>query len=226
MVSCPATNPARTTEQGAPHRGPALARCAEATVAHFEPIIAKLRLDRFGASCHRGRKLLDLMGLNSRETEEPEAAAAEDASSAAENDTVVQAFTPGRPEPAGTDPRQQSKREDTVPSQVYDLFSQAMAGRKQVLCRYDGHPRELCPTILGHSKGHEKALTYQFGGQSRSGLPRGGEWRCLWLDKVSDVQLRDGPWYAGNSHTQPQGCVETVDLDVNPASPYNPSRPL
>ena len=111
-----------------------------------------------------------------------------------------------------------------MPSRVYDLFSQAMFERKQVLCLYDGHPRELCPIILGHSNGQEKALTYQFGGKSQSGLPRAGQWRCLWLDKVSNVQLRDGPWRAGEAHTQPQGCVHIVDLDVNPNSPYNPAR--
>ena len=113
-----------------------------------------------------------------------------------------------------------------MPSHVYDLFSQAMTGRKQVLCLYDGCRRELCPIILGHSKGQEKALTYQFGGQSRSGLPSGGEWRCLWLDRVSNVELRDGPWHTGKTHKQPQGCVDVVDLDVNPLSPYNPSRRL
>jgi hypothetical protein len=115
-------------------------------------------------------------------------------------------------------------RRDAVPSRVYDLFSQAMIAQKQVLCLYDGYPRELCPIILGHSNGQEKALTYQFAGQSRSGLPRAGQWRCLWLDKVTNVQLRDGPWRAGDVHTQPQGCVQTVDLDVNPNSPYNPAR--
>ncbi len=101
-----------------------------------------------------------------------------------------------------------------------------MTERKQIRCLYDGRRRELCPIILGHSQGQEKALTYQFGGKSRSGLPPAGEWRCLWLSKVSDVQLRAGPWHAGASHTQPQGCVETVDLDVNPSSPYNPKRRL
>lgn len=111
-----------------------------------------------------------------------------------------------------------------MPSRVYDLFSQAMISQKQVLCLYDGYPRKLCPIILGHSNGQEKALTYQFGGQSRSGLPRAGQWRCLWLDKVSNVQLCEGPWRAGDTHTQPQGCVQTVDLDVNPDSPYNPAR--
>jgi hypothetical protein len=113
-----------------------------------------------------------------------------------------------------------------MPSLNYAQFERAMRMRKQIVCMYGGYPRELCPIILGHSQGQEKALTYQFGGQSKSGLPPRGEWRCLWLSKVSKVRLRDGPWFAGSSHTQPQGCVEIVDLDVNPSSPYHPKRPI
>ena len=111
-----------------------------------------------------------------------------------------------------------------MPSVVYKLFAQAIINRKQILCTYDGYPRELCPIILGHSQGQEKALTFQFGGQSSKELPPGGQWRCLLLSKVSEARLRDGPWRAGDSHRQPQGCVEIVDLDVNPASPYHPQR--
>jgi hypothetical protein len=109
-----------------------------------------------------------------------------------------------------------------VPSAVYQQFAQAMAQRKQILCDYGGYPRELCAIILGHSKGEEKALTFQFAGRSKSGLPPRGEWRCLWLSKVSNVRLREGPWHAGTKHSQPQGCVEDVDIDVNPSSPYHP----
>jgi len=109
-------------------------------------------------------------------------------------------------------------------SQIYHLFARALVTQKQIVCTYGGHRRELCPVILGHSSGEEKALTFQFGGSSSSGLPRGGEWRCLVLSNVSDVQLRDGPWHAGTSHNKPQGCVEQVDLDANPDSPYSPRR--
>lgn len=113
-----------------------------------------------------------------------------------------------------------------MPSSSYRLFEQAMRQRKQILCMYGGYARELCPIILGHSQGQEKALTYQFAGQSRSGLPREGEWRCLWLAKVSSIELRDGPWRSGSSHTRPQGCVEVVDFDINELSPYRPKRSL
>ena len=114
----------------------------------------------------------------------------------------------------------------SVPSSAYKLFEEAITHRKQILCMYQGLLRELCPIILGHFQGREKALTYQFGGQSSKGLPPGGQSRCLWLSEVSNIRLRDGPWHAGDSHNQPQGCVDVVDLDVNPASPYNPKRRL
>lgn len=108
----------------------------------------------------------------------------------------------------------------------YRVFERAMRQRKQVLCVYGDFQRELCPIVLGHSQDEEKVLAYPFGGQSKSGLPPAGEWRCLRLSKVSNVQLRDGPWFAGSSHSQPQGCVEVVDLNVNRSSPYRPQRRL
>jgi hypothetical protein len=113
-----------------------------------------------------------------------------------------------------------------MPSPTYDLFVQAMAKQRQILCRYDGYDRELCPVILGHSKGQEVALTYQFAGQSKGRLPPEGQWRCLRLANITDVRLRDGPWHVGSSHNRPQHCVEIVDFDVNPSSPYSPQRRL
>lgn len=114
----------------------------------------------------------------------------------------------------------------TAPSAAYTLFARAMGERKQILCRYDGYWRELCPVVLGHSNGKEVALAYQFAGTSRSSLPPEGQWKCLRLSKATDVQLRDGPWRAGSSHRRAQTCVDVVDLDVNPASPYAPRRRL
>ncbi|MBV9016714.1 MAG: nucleotidyltransferase substrate binding protein [Alphaproteobacteria bacterium] len=114
----------------------------------------------------------------------------------------------------------------TEPSQAYQFFGRAIIEKKQIVCMYDGYRRELCPIMLGHSQGEEKSLTYQFGGESRSGLPRDGEWRCLFLSNVSDVQLRSGRWHTGDNHTRPSRCVEIVDLDVDPHSPYDPKRPL
>jgi len=113
-----------------------------------------------------------------------------------------------------------------MPSAAYKLFAKAMAERKQILCSYDGYRRQLCPIVLGHRGGKEVALAFQFAGESTTRLPPGGGWRCLELARVTDAKMRDGPWHAGASHRQPQSCVEIVDLDVNPDSPYRPRRQL
>lgn len=110
-------------------------------------------------------------------------------------------------------------------SKTYRLFEEAMVERKQIVCDYDGRSRELCPIILGHTDGEEVALTFQFGGESNSRpLPPGGDWRCMRLSRASNVRLRTGPWYSGQSHKQSSTCVKNVDLDVNPNSPFDPKR--
>lgn len=104
---------------------------------------------------------------------------------------------------------------EVAPSATYELFREAILLGKQVICRYNGFERELCPVIIGHSDGVEKVLAYQFGGDSKKGLPRGGEWRCLDLSEVRDPELRDGPWYEGTGHSTEQKCMKDVDLDIN-----------
>jgi hypothetical protein len=111
-------------------------------------------------------------------------------------------------------------------SKTYRLIAQAMAERQQVLCLYEGFARALCPIVLGRSKGEERLLAYQFAGGASQGLPPQGQWKCLQLSKMSEVELRRGRWHAGSSHKRPQGCVSEVDLDVNPKSPYRPRRRL
>jgi hypothetical protein len=65
------------------------------------------------------------------------------------------------------------------------------------------------------------------GGKSRIGLmttrPNSSVPASIVIVPPSPKEL---PSFAGHARTQPQGCVQTVDLDVNPNSPYNPaSRP-
>jgi hypothetical protein len=100
-------------------------------------------------------------------------------------------------------------------SATYTLFRQAIMGEKQVTCTYDGYRHELCPHIIGHTAGEEKVLAFQFAGESKSGLPPGGEWRCLYLSRVGETRIRSGPWFAGTRHRSVQRCVEDIDLDIN-----------
>lgn len=102
-----------------------------------------------------------------------------------------------------------------MPSPTYRLFRKAILDRKQITCTYQNRYRELCPHVLGYKDGREKALTFQFGGQSISGLPPKGEWRCLSLAQVHNARIRDGAWHTGHRHTRTQACVQIVDVDVN-----------
>jgi hypothetical protein len=110
-----------------------------------------------------------------------------------------------------------------VPSATYRLLEKAMRELKPVVCMYQGHPRAICPIILGHSDGAEKALAFQFGGSGSKGPVRGA-WKCLALAEVSNAEIIYGPWRSGGRHSQSQSCVKDVDLDVNPESPYKPRR--
>jgi hypothetical protein len=100
-----------------------------------------------------------------------------------------------------------------MPSATYELLLSAMRGRKQVTCIYQGHRREVCPILLGRTGPEEKSLVYQFGGSSSVGpVKPGGLWKCLKLAEVRDVELRDGAWHAGDSHSAAQSCMKTVEM--------------
>lgn len=102
-----------------------------------------------------------------------------------------------------------------APSAVYLLFREAILERKQVTCSYQGSYRELCPVIIGHTRGQERVLAFQFAGGSSTRLPPGGDWKCLDLSKVANAQIRDGAWHEGTRHTTTQTCVRHVDIDLN-----------
>ncbi|HYW40584.1 MAG TPA: hypothetical protein VE957_20965 [Terriglobales bacterium] len=111
----------------------------------------------------------------------------------------------------------QPTKRQTV-SEVYDLLGLAAARRQPVAAIYDGLLRLLCPHVLGRKSGRLRALCYQFGGSSRSGLPmvsQGvGGWRCLVVERVSEVELRAEAW-----HTEPrspqQTCIDEIDFDAD-----------
>ncbi len=100
-------------------------------------------------------------------------------------------------------------------SPTYALFHEAILTQRQIHCRYRGKWRETCPIVLGYKDREEKALVFQFGGESNTKLPPSGEWRCLKLADVREAELRDGAWREGDRHSQPQSCIDIVDLDIN-----------
>jgi transposase len=86
---------ALTAEREARQQAEARALSAEALVAHYKLVIAKLKREQYGQSSERGRKLLDQLEL---QLEEAAASAAEDEAAAAPAaGTAVSAFTRRKP---------------------------------------------------------------------------------------------------------------------------------
>ncbi len=101
---------------------------------------------------------------------------------------------------------------------VYDLLYQAISQKKQVIAVYDGYPREMCPHVLGWKNGVRHVFSYQFAGGSSTGLPAEGQWKCMDVDGLSGVSLREGPWYTGTRKTdKPQSCVDLSQIDIEVA---------
>ena len=99
----------------------------------------------------------------------------------------------------------------------YNRVREALLKKQQVVAEYNGHLREMCPHVIGLKKGREQALFYQFGGTSSSKaiMPGSKEnWRCIPIDGLRVIEIRDGEWYSSSDHTRPQTCVDDIDVEV------------
>ena len=99
-------------------------------------------------------------------------------------------------------------------SQTYQTLRVAVQNRQSADVRYKGHIRKVCPHTLGLKNGREKVLTYQYGGGSSSGLPPGGEWRCMFVEDIESITLTDDGWHTDHNHSQPQTCVDVIDIET------------
>jgi hypothetical protein len=103
-------------------------------------------------------------------------------------------------------------------SEIYELLRYAAAHRQPVAATYDGQPRLLCPHVGGRKSSFLHVFCYQFGGSSNSVEPLApedrGVWRCLAVEKLSQVELRADAW-----HTEPrsprQTCIDEIDFDAD-----------
>ena len=92
---------------------------------------------------------------------------------------------------------------------AHKLLRTAMLRKKPIAAFYADRRRLLCPYVLGRNKQNDlRVLCYQYSGSSGSG------WRCIAVEKLSDVEIVDGPWLGAARHTRAQSCIEHVELDA------------
>jgi hypothetical protein len=101
---------------------------------------------------------------------------------------------------------------------IYQLIWTAIASKRPIEAVYKGLPRLFCPHRLGRNSGGEfRVLSYQYGGESESGLEAPGSpanWRCTALEKFSGVKLREDAWSTAPNHSRPASCVIEADIDA------------
>src|SRR5580700_949552 len=103
-------------------------------------------------------------------------------------------------------------------SEIYELLRYAATRKQPIAATYDGQPRLLCPHVGGRKSGRLHVLCYQFGGSSNSAEPLApegeGVWRCLTVEKLSQVELRTDAWRTG-PRSKRQTCIDEVDFDAD-----------
>jgi hypothetical protein len=100
---------------------------------------------------------------------------------------------------------------------TYAAIKEAIENKKIVTATYRGKTRIMCPHTLGTKRGRLQALFYQFAGESISGLGPDGDpenWRCMFLDELSECSISEGQWHTAPNHSRPQTCVDQIHIEV------------
>ena len=109
---------------------------------------------------------------------------------------------------------------------TYQILAEAISTKQQGVARYHDEERVFSPHALGTKGGAFHVLVYQYAGGSRSGLPGGGEWRCLDAEELQDIRLEPGPWHTASNVFNPQTCLDEVEVLADPLPPRGKSRTL
>jgi hypothetical protein len=80
---------------------------------------------------------------------------------------------------------------------VYDTLKEAIDKHRCVTVVVDGKLRQVAPLALGIKGSRKKVLTFQYRGDSKSGLAAGGAWRCFFLEDITWAKITDDPWQSG-----------------------------
>jgi hypothetical protein len=99
-------------------------------------------------------------------------------------------------------------------SPEFRLLQQAIEDGHNIAATYRGHDRLMTPHTLGWKRNREQCLLYQYGGSSssqtrfRENSPN--NWRCLRVDRLSNLKIVSGDLQTCSQHTQLQTCVDDV----------------
>lgn len=86
--------------------------------------------------------------------------------------------------------------------------------RSPVRLTYGGKQLVVCPYILGHAVGEERVFVLLLDGGSERKESEPGNWMCLRVAKIQNMETLDRPWIERPYPGPVQRCVDQVHLDV------------
>lgn len=107
---------------------------------------------------------------------------------------------------------------------TYAILAEAISTKQQVVAHYHDEERIFSPHALGTKGNATHVLVYQYAGGSQTGLPPGGEWRCLDVEELDDPRLEPGPWRTGPNVFNPQSCLDEIEVLADPLPPRVAAR--
>jgi hypothetical protein len=111
---------------------------------------------------------------------------------------------------------------------LYQLVWTAVASKRPIEARYQGHPRYFVRTDWGGiGKGKCECCAISTAGKARADFSRRGSpanWRCLALEKLSCVRLLEDVWRTAPNHSRPASCLINADIDAEDQAEREPQK--
>ena len=100
------------------------------------------------------------------------------------------------------------------------MLSAAIRDKQCLTGLYDGTVRHFAPHALGAtSDGTPAVFVFQYAGETTTGLPSGGEWRCFLLDRLSHLRGNEHRWRSRSNYSlKRQSCLATVTAGLPTSS--------
>jgi hypothetical protein len=97
-----------------------------------------------------------------------------------------------------------------------DVLSAAIRDKQCLTGLYDGAVRHFAPHALGATAdGTPAVFVFQYAGETTTGLPIGGEWRCFHLDQLSHLRLNEHRWRSRSNYSlKRQSCLAMIKIGL------------
>jgi uncharacterized protein len=94
----------------------------------------------------------------------------------------------------------------------YSRLQKAVLQRHTIKCLWKGLERQFCPYALGMKDGRAHIIVWQNGGKSWNPLRAQGDWRCVPIAQITDLQRDERAWQCDSAPPPPHMALDLVDV--------------